>query len=57
MDPLDAYELMEKYVEKFNIDPSEIKLSQYFPNDFSQPHDPLTIQLLIDSARAGHWLG
>ncbi|MEG3130847.1 DUF1493 family protein [Pantoea cypripedii] len=57
MDPLDAYELLEKYVERFNIEASEIDFSQYFPEDFSKKHDPLTIQLLIDSAKAGRWLG
>ncbi|EOV8988148.1 DUF1493 family protein [Cronobacter dublinensis] len=57
MDPLDAYELLEKYVERFNIDPSEINFGQYFPEDFSEDHTPLTIQLLVDSAKAGHWIG
>ncbi|QGY32624.1 DUF1493 family protein [Pantoea cypripedii] len=57
MDPLDAYELLEKYVERFNIEASEIDFSQYFPEDFSEKHDRLTIQLLIDSAKAGRWLG
>lgn len=29
MDPIDAYELLEKYVERFNIDPTDIKFEQY----------------------------
>lgn len=57
MDPIDAYELLEKYVERFNIEPTDIKFEQYFPEDFRKPHDPLTIQLLIDSAKAGYWKG
>ncbi|QKJ87834.1 DUF1493 family protein [Paramixta manurensis] len=57
MDPLDAYELLEKYVDRFGIEPSDIDFGHYFPEDFSQVHDPLTIQLLIDSAKAGRWLG
>lgn len=57
MDPLDAYELLEKYSERFGIDPEEINFQRYFPEDFSKKHDPLTVQLLIDSAVAGHWLG
>ncbi|WP_313689000.1 hypothetical protein [Pantoea sp.] len=29
----------------------------HFPEDFSKKHDLLTIQLLIDSAKAGRWPG
>lgn len=57
MDPLDAYDLLEKYTEIFGIEPSEIDFQNYFPDNFSNKHDPLTIQLLIDSAKAGRWLG
>ncbi|AYH09695.1 DUF1493 domain-containing protein [Pectobacterium parmentieri] len=57
MAPEDAYELMESYVDKFDINPKTIHFERYFPESFSDPHDPLTIQLLIDSANAGRWLG
>lgn len=57
MDPIDAYALLERYVEMFNIEPSEIDFERYFPENLSKNHDPLTIQLMIDSAKAGHWLG
>ncbi|MEQ4529744.1 MAG: DUF1493 family protein [Mixta sp.] len=57
MDPIDAYDLLERYVELFNIEPSDIDFERYFPESLSKNHDPLTIQLLIDSAKAGRWLG
>ena len=57
MDPLDAYELLERYAERFGISPSTITFAEYFPEDFNAPHDPLTIRLLIESAQAGRWLG
>jgi len=57
MDPLDAYELLERYAERFGINPETITFAEYFPEDFNAPHDPLTIRLLIESAQAGRWLG
>lgn len=56
MDPLDAYELMEQFAELFGIEPSDINFSHYFP-DYGDALEPLTIQLLIDSAKASRWLG
>lgn len=56
MDPLDAYELLERFSEKFGINPSDINVTYYFP-DYGGPQEPLTIQLLIDSAKAGRWTG
>ena len=57
MDPLDAYELLERYAERFGINPETITFAEYFPEDFNAPHNPLTIRLLIESALAGRWLG
>lgn len=57
MDPLDAYELLERYAATFNIDPRTIRFDAYFPQDFTAAHDPLTLQLLVESAQAGRWLG
>ncbi|RAR65434.1 uncharacterized protein DUF1493 [Pantoea ananatis] len=56
MDPLDAYDLLEEFTEKFSINPSEINFKRYFPDDNGKAEQPLTIQLLIDSARAGQWI-
>lgn len=57
IDPDEAYELLECYAEKFSIEPGTITFSAYFPEDFTEPHDPLTIRLMVESARAGCWLG
>ena len=57
IDPLDAYELLERYADKFDIDPGTITFGKYFPEDFTASHDPLTIRLLVESAQAGRWLG
>ncbi|MGK3124709.1 DUF1493 family protein [Candidatus Pantoea formicae] len=57
MDPIDAYELFERYADSFGINSSSITFNEYFPEDFSAPHDPITIRLLIESAQAGRWLG
>lgn len=57
MDPIDAYELFERYADSFGINPSTITFNEYFPEDFSAAHDPITIRLLIESAQAGRWLG
>lgn len=47
IDPLDAYALLERFAEKFGIEPSEINFGHYFP-DNRAPDEPLTIQLLIE---------
>lgn len=57
MDPIEAYELLERYADEFGIAPETITFAEYFPEDFTRSHDALTIRLLVESARAGHWLG
>lgn len=54
--PEDAYELLVKYSEQFNINPKDINFQRYFPDDLSAPHAAITIDLLIRSAEAGKWL-
>lgn len=56
MDPLDAYDLLEEFAEKFSINPREINFFRYFPDNNCKAEKALTIQLLIDSARAGRWI-
>lgn len=56
MDPDDAYELLEKFAEKFSIKPNEIDFNRYFPESRKDPKHTLTIQMLVDSAKAGHWI-
>lgn len=56
MDPEEAAELMEKYAEIFSIDPGTINFGKFFPPHLRNPHEPLTITMLIESAKAGRWL-
>lgn len=53
MAPEDAAELLEKYAEEFSINPKHIDFGKFFINE---PHVPLTIDMLIKSAKAGRWL-
>lgn len=68
----DVYELVDKYAEVFQVDCSGINWRRYFPlliipflpNAFlpkrwqsdRHPPEPFTIRMLIESAKAGHWL-
>jgi hypothetical protein len=56
MAPEDAYELLERYTEKFNINPKDIVFDKYFPEGKKNVHTPITISMLIESAKAGKWL-
>lgn len=68
----DAEELMEDYFKQFNVDPANYSLINYFPNEGSflipnfllpkdarptnKPPMPLTVNMLIESAKSGRWL-
>lgn len=57
----DNVELLNEYFELWNVDRSNFDILQYFNPEFlgskeSDPHKPLTIKMLIDSAIAGYWL-
>ncbi|OTA17944.1 hypothetical protein Xvie_00622 [Xenorhabdus vietnamensis] len=70
--PEDAYDFLEEYAEKLNVDMTGFNFRRYFPNTGilflpnailprylqTDHHDPapLTVQMLITSAEAGHWL-
>lgn len=56
MAPEDAAELLEKYADKFAINPRDIHFEKYFPANPRTEHTPLTIDMLIESAKAGRWL-
>jgi len=56
MDPIDAYDLLQQFADKFSIDPKEIDFEKYFPQDNGKASKPLLIQTLIDSARKGCWV-
>ncbi|UIA89341.1 DUF1493 family protein [Erwinia tracheiphila] len=68
----DVYELVDKYVEVFGVDCSSIDWRRYFPililpflpnrimsarlcSDRHKPQ-PFTVRMLVESAKAGHWL-
>ena len=56
MAPEDAAELLEEFAERFAVDPKEITFEKHFPPNLRNPHEPLTIDMLIQSAKAGRWL-
>lgn len=56
MDPLDAYDLLTEFSERFSIDPNEIDFEKYFPRNNGKASKPLLIQILIDSAKKGYWV-
>ncbi|WP_376744986.1 DUF1493 family protein [Enterobacillus tribolii] len=55
MAPEDAYELLTRYTELFSIDPQAVFFDKYFPEK-KRYGLPLTIGMLIESAKAGQWL-
>lgn len=55
MDPLDAEELLTSIFDEFHINPEELKFSIYYPEN-RKDEKPLTISMLIESAKAGRWL-
>ncbi|MEQ4530954.1 MAG: DUF1493 family protein [Mixta sp.] len=70
LDSEDALDLIEEYAMKYNIAVSDIPFTKYFPNEkslfdiFTPKHlkstgekvEPLTVRMLIESAKAGRWL-
>lgn len=66
IDESEVEELMAKFFNEFNVDKANFNLQTYFPdvpvslNPFRKPVPVpvpfFTIQMLIDSAKAGTWL-
>ncbi|CAI0822208.1 DUF1493 family protein [Serratia ficaria] len=68
----DAYDFLEEYSNKLNVDMTDFDIRKYFPNSGirfipnailpkylqTDHHEPeaLTISMLIESAEAGRWL-
>ncbi|MEC5319679.1 DUF1493 family protein [Brenneria populi subsp. brevivirga] len=60
----DALDLIMEYAEKFGVDTQDIPFTEYFPNEkgFFEMFTPkvmpkpLTVRMLIESAKAGKWL-
>lgn len=72
MAPEDASELIEQYFDNFSVAPENFNLMTYFPivGSFLTPSfllpkklrpigtqaKPLTVRMLVESAKAGRWL-
>lgn len=55
IDPEDAAELLTEVLDAFGMQPDEVDFSCYYPRDWRNAQ-PLTVNMLILSARAGRWL-
>ncbi|WP_312685744.1 DUF1493 family protein [Kosakonia sp.] len=66
LDQDDVEELVDEYSKEFNVDMSDFHLEKYYPpvnfswNPFKKPEpvdiQELTIDMFIQSAKAGRWL-
>ncbi|MCV3300864.1 DUF1493 family protein [Pantoea ananatis] len=54
LDPEDAVECLQIVFDAFGMDSDQVMFSRYYPRN---PREaiPLTIDMLIESVRAGHW--
>jgi len=57
----DGEELLQTYFRHWNVDENGFEILDYFnPGYFGgnvpDPHKPLTVGMLVESARAGRWL-
>ncbi|MGQ8774537.1 DUF1493 family protein [Serratia sp. NA_112.1] len=55
IDEQEAMDLLDEIFTEFHLEHDTLDFSTYFPNDKSPPK-PLTINMLIKSAKAGRWL-
>lgn len=54
LDPEDAAECLQNVFDAFGMDSDEVAFSRYYPKNPREAF-PLTIRMLIESVRAGHW--
>lgn len=57
----DCEDLMDEYFKRWNVDPQGFEILDYFNPEYlgskePDPHKPLTVAMLIESAKAGRWL-
>ncbi|ENG2553841.1 TPA: DUF1493 family protein [Citrobacter farmeri] len=57
----DCQELLQEYFKRWNIDSEHFEILDYFNPEYPgskepDPHKPLTVGMLVESARAGRWL-
>lgn len=55
MDPIEAAELIEEIFNAFDMNCQDMKFDVYFAKR-RKDEKPLTINMLIESAKAGRWL-
>lgn len=55
IDPQDAEELLMSIFTEFNLNHQDLNFSVYYPEN-RKDEKPLTINMLIESAKAGRWL-
>ncbi len=56
MDDEEAQDLLDEIFTEFGLKHSDLDFSVYFPQHNRKEAKPLTINMLIESARAGRWL-
>ncbi|MBS1204124.1 MAG: acyl carrier protein [Proteobacteria bacterium] len=56
MDEEEAQDLLDEIFTEFNLIHSDLNFSVYFPFKNRKDAKPLTINMLIESAKAGRWL-
>ncbi|EBL5543659.1 DUF1493 family protein [Salmonella enterica subsp. enterica serovar Schwarzengrund] len=57
----DSEELLQKYFKRWNVDPEGFDIPnylnpEYFGSKEPDPRKPLTVGMLVESAKAGRWL-
>ncbi|EDK6121345.1 cytoplasmic protein, partial [Salmonella enterica subsp. enterica serovar Schwarzengrund] len=57
----DSEELLQEYFKRWNIDPEGFDIlnylnPEYFGSKETDPRKPLTVGMLVESAKAGRWL-
>jgi len=57
----DNVELLNEYFEHWSVDRSNFNILEYFNPEYlgsnePDPHKPLTLKMLAESARAGKWI-
>ncbi|KGD73040.1 acyl carrier protein [Tatumella morbirosei] len=55
MDPMEAAELLLEIFEIFNLNFEDLSFQSYF-SKHRKDEKPLTINMIIESAKAGRWL-
>lgn len=57
----DSEELLQEYFKRWNVDPEKFEILNYLNPEYPgskepDPHKPLTVGMLVESAKAGRWL-